>query len=76
MSLDMLLQILGTLESLATEITLVRLERHMHTNVGSDVVALDSGGVAGSPLTSQVQVVGALATDMAFANVFLLRGNG
>jgi hypothetical protein len=33
MGLDMLLQILGALERLATEITLVRLERYMHTDV-------------------------------------------
>lgn len=76
MSLDMFLQILGTLEGFATEITLVRLKGHMHTNVRGDVVALDSRGVAGSPLAGQVQVVGALATDMAFTNVFLSRGNG
>lgn len=73
MGLDMLLQILGALEGLATEITLVRLERHMHSYVGGDMIALDSGCVACSPLASQVQVVGTLATDMAFAHVFLYR---
>jgi hypothetical protein len=71
MSLDMLLQILGALESLATEITLVRLEGHMYSDVGGDMIALDSGGIARSPLAGQVQVVGTLATDMAFAHVFL-----
>ena len=71
MGLDMFLQILRTLEGLATEITLVRLERHMYANVRSNVVALDSGSVTRPPLASQIQVVGALATDMAFANVLL-----
>lgn len=71
MSLDMLLQILWTLKGLATEIALMRLERHMHTNVRGDVVALDSGSIARPPLASQVQVIGTLATDMALANVFL-----
>lgn len=72
MGLDMLLQILGSLEGLATEITLVRLERHMHSDVGCDMIALDSGRVACSPLAGQVQVIGTLATDMALAHVFLL----
>jgi len=71
MSLDMFLQILGALKGLSTEIALMRLERHMHTNVRGDVVALDSGSIARPPLASQVQVIGTLATDMALANVFL-----
>jgi hypothetical protein len=72
MGLDVFLQILGPLEGLATEVALVRLQRDMHTNVGGDVVTLDGGGVAVAPLASQVQVVGALAADMALADVFLL----
>jgi hypothetical protein len=71
MGLDMLLQILGTLESLATEVALVRLERHMYPDVRGDVVTLDGGSVASTPLASQVQVVGALASNMALADVFL-----
>lgn len=74
MSLDMLLQILGPLKGLATEITLVRFQGHVDANVRGDVIALDSGCVAGTPLASQVQVVGALAADMALANVFLYPG--
>lgn len=73
MGLNMLLQILGTLEGLATEIALVRLQRHMHSDVGGDMIALNGGGVACSPLASQIQIVGTLATDMAFAHVFLCR---
>ena len=72
MSLDMLLQVLRTLEGLATKVTLVWLQRHMYSNVRSDVIPLDRSSVASSPLASQVQVVGALATDMALTDVFLL----
>lgn len=75
MGLDMLLEILRSLESLATEITLVRLQRYMHPDVGGDMVALDGGGVTGPPVASQVQVVGALATNMAFTDVFLFLQN-
>jgi hypothetical protein len=71
MGLDVLLQILRALECLATEVALVWLQGDMDANVGGDVVALDGGGVAVAPLASQVQVVGAFATDMALADVFL-----
>jgi hypothetical protein len=37
------------------------------------VVALDGGGAAGAPLAGQVKVVGALAPDMALADVVLER---
>lgn len=67
----MLLQILGTLEALATEVALVRLERNMDTNVRRDVVALDGGCAAIVPAAGQVQIVSALATDMALANVVI-----
>jgi hypothetical protein len=74
MGFDMLLQILGALESLAAEITLVRLERYMHPDVGSDVVPFDRGGVAGTPLASEVQVVSTLTANVAFANMLLVGG--
>lgn len=73
MCLDVLLQILRPLERLATEITLVRLERHMHADVRRDVVALDRGRAALIPLARQVEVVCALAANMALADV-VLRG--
>jgi len=41
--------------------------------VGGDVVAFDGGGAASSPLTGQVEVVCALATDVAFADVVLVQ---
>lgn len=43
----------------------------MYSNMRGDVVALHGSCVAGSPLASQVQVVGTLATDVALTNVFL-----
>lgn len=69
--LDMLLQILRTLEGLAAEVTLMWLEGNVDSDVRGNVVALDGGGPARAPLAGQVEVVGALATDMAFADVVL-----
>lgn len=69
--LDVLLQVLGTLERLAAELTLVRLQGHMDPDVRGDVITLDGGGPARVPLASQVQVVGALATNMALTDVLL-----
>jgi hypothetical protein len=71
MSLDMLLEILRALEGLATEVTLVRLQRHVYTDVRGDVVALDSGGATVAPLARQVEIVGALTANMALTNVIL-----
>jgi hypothetical protein len=68
----MLLQVLGALERLAAELTLVRLERHMDANVRGDVVTLDRSSAARVPLAGEVQVVGALAANMAFTDVLLI----
>lgn len=46
MGLDVLLQVLRTLEGLAAELTLVRLKGHVDTDVRGDVVSLDRGGAA------------------------------
>lgn len=43
----------------------------MDADVRGDVVALDSGGAAIAPLAGEVQVVGALAANMALADVVL-----
>jgi hypothetical protein len=67
----MLLQILGTLEGLAAELTLVRLERDVDADVRSDVVTLDSGGAARVPLAGEVEVVGALAANVTLTDVLL-----
>ena len=44
----------------------------MNSNVGGDVVTFDSGGTTATPLAGEVEVVGALTTDMALADVFLV----
>lgn len=73
MGLDVLLKILGTLERLAAEVTLVWLEWYMDADMRRDVVALYGGRSAGAPLAGKVEVVCALATDMALADVVLVR---
>jgi hypothetical protein len=69
--LDMLFEILGTLERLAAEVAFVRLQRNMNTNVRSNVITLDRGGTAVAPLTGQVQIVGALAANVTFTDVIV-----
>lgn len=71
MGLDVLLQVLRTLEGLSAEVAFVWLKRDVDSDVGSDMVALDSGGTAGVPTTGKVQVVGALPADMFLADVLL-----
>jgi hypothetical protein len=70
-SLHVLLQILRTLECLAAEVALMRLQRNVNTNVRSNVISLDCGGAAVAPLAGQVQVVGALAANVTLTNVVL-----
>ena len=72
MSLDVLLQILRAFESLPAEVAFMRLQRNVDADVRCDVVTLHSRSTAISPLASQVQVVSALAANMAFANVVLI----
>ena len=52
--LDVHLQILGTRESLTTEVALVRLQRDVNTNVRRDMVTLYSRSTTVAPLASQV----------------------
>lgn len=68
----MLLGILRTLETLATELTLVRLERYMNPDVRDDVVSLVSRGSTRVPPASEAQVFGAPATNMAFTYMLLM----
>ena len=72
MSLDVLFQVLRPLKSLATKVASMRLQRYVNTDVGCDVVAFHNGDATGTPGTSEVEIVGTLATDMVLANVFLL----
>jgi hypothetical protein len=45
----------------------------MHADVRGDMVTLDGGRVASAPLAGQVEVIRALAANMALADVFLVR---
>ena len=67
----MLLEILWSLERLATEVAFVRLKRHMNAHVRGDVVALHGGCATSSPLTGEVEIVRRLATNMALADMVL-----
>ncbi len=69
----MLLQVLGSLEALAAEVALVWLKRNMNTDMRGDMISLNGGGSALVPLACQVQVVGALATNMFLANMLLIK---
>lgn len=71
MGLDVLLEILWPLEGLAAEVTFVRLQRHVNANVRGDVIALHGGRPACSPLARKVEVVGALAANVALTHVVL-----
>lgn len=72
--LYMFLEVLWPLERLAAEVALMRLERDVDADVGGDVIAFDGRGAACSPLAGQVEVIGALATDMALAHMVLKYG--
>lgn len=71
MGFDMLFQVLGALECLSTKVTPVRLQRDVDSNVGRDMITLYGGRAAVRPLASEVEVIGALAADMAFADMLL-----
>lgn len=71
MSLDMLLQVLRSLEGFTTKVAFVRLERNVYADVGGDVIALDRRRAAVAPLASEIQVVGALSTNVSFADMVL-----
>ena len=71
MGLDMFLEVLGTLEGLATKFALVRLEWDVDSDMGSDVITFDSRGAATSPLAGQIEVVGRFTADVTLADMFL-----
>lgn len=71
MGLNVLLQILRSLEGLAAEVTLVRFERDMNTNVRSDVITLHRSCATRVPLTSQIEVIGALSAHMLLTQMVL-----
>jgi hypothetical protein len=71
MRLYMLLQVLGAFKRLLAEVAFMRLQRDMHTNVRRDMITFHSSGMARTPSTGQVEVVCALAPNMALTNVVL-----
>lgn len=71
MCLDMLLQILRSLEGLATKLALVGLERNMDADVGSNVVTLHCGSATLTPGAGEVEVVGRFSANMSFTYVLL-----
>ena len=70
-NLDVLLQILGTLEALATHVAAVGFEGHMDPDVACDVVSLDGLGVAGAPGAGQAEIVRRFPSNMFLAQMIL-----
>ncbi len=71
MGFDVFLEILWTLEGLATKLAAMRLQWDMNTDVGCNVVAFDDLNATCSPRALQVEVVGTLATNVTFTDVIL-----
>lgn len=71
MCFDMLFQILGPFECLATKVTSMRLQGHVNADVRGNMVAFDNGNVAIGPSTFQVEVIRAFPADVDFANMVL-----
>lgn len=72
--LDMLLQILGTLEALGAERAAVRLKGDVNPDMGGNVISFDGNDIAAVPATLQAQVVGALSSDVSLTKMVLDRG--
>lgn len=71
MGFDVFLEILRPLEGLSAEVAFVRFEWHVNADMRSNVISLHGSGAAATPLASEVQIVCALATNMAFAYMVL-----
>jgi hypothetical protein len=69
--LDMLLQVLRTLEALATEVAFVGLQWDVDSNVRCYVVALYCRSTAKVPAASQVKIISAFSANMALTDVLL-----
>ena len=72
MGFYMLFEILGPLEGFPTKVTFMRLQGHMDTDVRGDMISFDHSGTTPTPVAGEVKIVGALATNMAFADMLLL----
>ena len=71
MGLDMLLEILRPLEGLTAKLASMRLQWYVNTDVRGDMITLDDSDTTVTPCASQIKVVGALATNMNFADMVL-----
>ena len=67
----MLLQILRPLEGFTAELTAMRLQRYMNSDVRGYVISLDGGGPTSPPRTRQAQIVRALSAHMDIAEMVL-----
>ena len=73
MSFHMLLQVLGTLEGLATELATMRLQGHMNSDVRRDVVAFNDLNGTICPGALQIEIVSTFAADVFIADVVLAK---
>jgi hypothetical protein len=71
MGLDVLLQVLGTLERLSAVVAFVRLQRDVDTDVRGDMITLHRGSSAAVPLARQIEIVGAFTANMTFTDVLV-----
>lgn len=71
MCLYMLLEVLGPLEGLPTELASMRLQRHVNTDVRGDVITFYNGNSTVTPSACQIEVIGTLTANMAFADMVL-----
>ena len=67
----MLLEVLRPLEGLSTKFASMRLQRDMNTDVRGDVIAFYDGNATVTPRARQIEIVGALAANMALADMVL-----
>ena len=67
----MLLEVLRPLEGLSAKFASMRLQRYVDANVRGNVIAFHDSDTAASPPTGEVEIVGTLATNMGFTDVFL-----
>jgi hypothetical protein len=67
----MFLQILWSFKGLLAKVAFMRLERYMHANMRSDVIAFHGGCSTGSPSTGQIQIVCGFPTNVSFTNMVL-----
>lgn len=71
MSLDMFLFILWPFESLPTKLAPMRLQRDVNADMRRDVIPLDDFNLTVTPSTDQIQVIGAFAANVDFADMVL-----